>query len=55
MKQVCFKIPEDDLRLIDEYAMNHRLSRSDVVRMALEQILSEVYGKHKEHERRLRG
>ena len=55
MRQVCFKIPEDDLRLVDEYAMNHRLSRSDVIRMALEQILREVDGKHKEHERRVRG
>lgn len=55
MRQVCFKLPEDDLRLIDEYAMNHKLSRSDVIRMALEQILSEVEDRHKEHERRVRG
>jgi len=36
MKIITAKIPDDLWRKLDVYAMNHRLSKSDVIREALE-------------------
>jgi len=39
MRVVTFKLPDKLLRELDAYAMNHWLSRSDVIREALECFL----------------
>lgn len=44
MRVITVKIPDDLLIKLDTYAMNHRLSRSDVVREALEFYLKHSYG-----------
>jgi len=40
VRVITVKIPEDLLRKLDTYAMNRRLSRSDVVREAPEFYLN---------------
>ncbi|ALG97214.1 hypothetical protein AVT97_gp51 [Sulfolobales Virus YNP2] len=42
MRVITVKIPDDLLIKLDTYAMNRRLSRSDVVREALEFYLNNV-------------
>ena len=39
MKPISIKLPDDLLIKVDLYAMNKRLSRSDVIREALERYL----------------
>jgi len=39
MKIVTFKIEEEFLQKIDNYAMNHRMYRAEVIRQALEEFL----------------
>jgi len=39
MRAISFKIPDDLLIKLDNYAMNKRLSRSDAIREALERYL----------------
>ena len=39
MITIAVKLPEELLRELDTYAMNKRLSRSDVIREALERYL----------------
>jgi len=48
VKVVTFKLPEELLKELDAYAMNHRLSRSDVIREALEYFLERNYAKRRE-------
>jgi len=45
MRVITVKIPDDLLIKLDTYAMNHRLSRSDVVREALEFYLKHSDGR----------
>lgn len=42
MRVVTFKIDEELLQKLDSYAINRRLSRSDVIREAIEQFLKAV-------------
>lgn len=44
MRVVTFKIDEDLLQKLDVYAINKRLSRSDVIREALERYLRAAGG-----------
>ncbi|PVU73253.1 CopG family transcriptional regulator [Sulfolobales archaeon SCGC AB-777_J03] len=44
MRIVSFKIEEELLMKLDVYALNKRLSRSDVIREALEKYLKEAAG-----------
>lgn len=39
MRVITVKLEEDLLKELDSYAMNNKLSRSDVVRMAIEEFL----------------
>ena len=39
MRIVTFKLDEELLQKLDRYAMNHRLYRAEVIRMALEEFL----------------
>ncbi len=39
MKVITVKVEEDLLKELDNYAMNNKLSRSDVVRQAIEEFL----------------
>ena len=39
MKVVTFKLPEELLRRLDSYAMQHGLSRSDVIRRAIMNLI----------------
>jgi len=39
MRIITFKLDEDLLQKLDRYAMNHRLYRAEVIRMALEEFL----------------
>ena len=50
MRVVTFKIDEELLQKLDVYALNMRLSRSDVIREAIEQFL-----RAKEEERTVEG
>ena len=40
MRVITFKIEEDLLQKLDKYAMNHKLNRSEVVRLAIREFLS---------------
>ena len=42
MRVVTFKIDEDLLQKLDVYALNNRLSRSDVIREAIEFYLKRI-------------
>ena len=42
LRVVTFKIDSDILEEIDKYALDNRLFRSDVIRMALVKFLEEV-------------
>jgi metal-responsive CopG/Arc/MetJ family transcriptional regulator len=44
MKPISIKLPDDLLIKVDLYAMNKRLSRSDVIREALERYLKSELG-----------
>jgi metal-responsive CopG/Arc/MetJ family transcriptional regulator len=44
MKPISIKLPDDLLIKVDLYAMNKRLSRSDVIREALERYLKAELG-----------
>jgi len=44
MRIVSFKIEEELLMKLDVHALNRRLSRSDVIREALEKYLKEAAG-----------
>ncbi|MGC9106497.1 MAG: ribbon-helix-helix protein, CopG family [Thermoprotei archaeon] len=44
MRVITFKVDEDLLRKLDIYAINRRLSRSDVIREAIERYLKEAAG-----------
>ena len=39
MRVITVKLEEDLLKELDSYAMNNKLTRSDVVRMAIEEFL----------------
>ena len=39
MRVITFKVEEDLLELLDRYAINHRLYRSEVIRLALQKFL----------------
>jgi len=39
VRVITVKLEEDLLKELDSYAMNNKLSRSDVVRMAIEEFL----------------
>ncbi|ARQ96530.1 hypothetical protein [Sulfolobus islandicus rod-shaped virus 11] len=39
MRVITVKLEEDLLKELDNYAMNKKLSRSDVVRMAIDEFL----------------
>jgi len=39
MKPISIKLPDELLAKVDVYAMNKRLSRSDVIREAIERYL----------------
>ncbi|WP_338604973.1 ribbon-helix-helix protein, CopG family (plasmid) [Sulfolobus tengchongensis] len=41
MRVVTFKVDEELLRQLDLYALNNRVSRSEVIREALELLLRE--------------
>jgi len=45
MRVVTFKIEDEFLQKIDNYAMNHRMYRAEVIRMALEEFLKNHLGK----------
>jgi len=45
MKVVTFKIDEEFLQKIDNYAMNHRMHRAEVIRQALEEFFKNHTGK----------
>ncbi|ARQ96482.1 hypothetical protein [Sulfolobus islandicus rod-shaped virus 10] len=40
MRVITVKIDEDFLKEVDKYAMNHKLNRSEVVRLAIREFLS---------------
>jgi len=44
VKPVSIKVPDDLLIKVDLYAMNKRLSRSDVIREAIERYLRAELG-----------
>ena len=44
MKPISVKLPDELLIMVDLYAMNKRLSRSDVIREALERYLKAELG-----------
>ena len=48
MRIITIKVNENFLQKIDRYAVNNRLSRSEVVRLALEKFL-ENYTENKEN------
>jgi len=39
MKVVTFKVEEEFLQKIDNYAINHKMYRAEVIRTALEEFL----------------
>lgn len=41
LKVVTFKIEEELLQLLDMYAAQHKLNRSEVIRRAIERLLKE--------------
>jgi metal-responsive CopG/Arc/MetJ family transcriptional regulator len=45
MRVVTFKIEEDLLELLDAYAINHKLNRSEAIRKAIEEMLKPYYEK----------
>jgi metal-responsive CopG/Arc/MetJ family transcriptional regulator len=42
LKVVAFKIEEELLKELDLFAMNHRLYRSEVIRLAIQKFLEEA-------------
>ncbi|QJF12347.1 putative transcriptional regulator [Metallosphaera rod-shaped virus 1] len=49
MEVVTFKIDENLLVLLDFYAINHRLSRSEVIRKAIEKLVQDEINKEIVH------
>lgn len=45
MRVVTFKIDENLLVLLDFYAINHRLSRSEAIRKAIEKLVQDEINK----------
>ncbi|CAD98937.1 hypothetical protein AFV1_ORF59b [Captovirus AFV1] len=41
MRKVAFKVNEDLLELLDKYAIKHGLSRSEVIREAIKNMVKE--------------
>ena len=41
MRVVTFKVEADLLELLDVYAVNHRISRSEAIRTAIEKLVKE--------------
>jgi metal-responsive CopG/Arc/MetJ family transcriptional regulator len=41
MKTVTVKLPEELLCLLDRYAMNHKMHRSEAIREAIRKLLEE--------------
>jgi len=42
MRTITFKIQEDLLELLDKYAMEHKISRSEAIREGISRIVDEV-------------
>jgi len=40
MRVITVKIDEDFLKEVDKYAINHKLNRSEVIRLAVREFLS---------------
>ena len=49
MRVITFKVEEDLLQKLDKYAMNHKLNRSEVVRLAIIEFLDN-HARNKEND-----
>jgi len=47
LRNTSFKIDENMLSQIDAYAIKHRITRSDVIRLAIQRFLEEELEKEK--------
>ena len=53
LRVISFKIDETILSQIDAYAIKHRITRSDVIRLAIQRFLEEELEKEKAVEIRI--
>ena len=54
LKNTLFKLDDVLLHQIDIYAVKHRMTRSDVIRLALQRFLEEELKKEKRNEEEIR-
>ncbi|MCY0882313.1 MAG: ribbon-helix-helix protein, CopG family [Acidianus infernus] len=47
MKVVTFKVEENLLAMLDRYALNHGLNRSEAIRRAIENLVKDEVNKEK--------